>query len=105
MRRISWSLMAYRIAVWVTIRTAGIDSSSASLRVFALTERHASSLGSVGVMADEPADEGNLPREQGPKKKRYQPPVLACWGTLEEMTQAVGNSGKNDGGRGRNKTR
>jgi hypothetical protein len=32
-------------------------------------------------------------------KKPYVAPVLHDWGTLEELTLAVGNSGKNDGGR------
>ena len=32
-------------------------------------------------------------------KKPYEAPVLSDWGTLEELTLANGNSGKNDGGR------
>lgn len=32
-------------------------------------------------------------------KKPYAAPVLNDWGTLEELTLARGNSGKNDGGR------
>ena len=34
-----------------------------------------------------------------PKKKPYTPPVLIDWGTLADLTQAVGWSGKKDGGR------
>lgn len=33
------------------------------------------------------------------KKRPYSPPVLQDWGTLEDLTQANGNSGKSDGGR------
>ena len=36
-------------------------------------------------------------------KKAYETPVLVCWGTLREITQAVGNRGGSDGGHGRNK--
>lgn len=34
-----------------------------------------------------------------PEKKPYTPPVLIDWGTLADLTQAVGWSGKKDGGR------
>lgn len=33
------------------------------------------------------------------KRKPYRAPDLVRWGTLAEMTQAVGASGRNDGGR------
>ncbi len=36
-------------------------------------------------------------------KKPYEAPVLVRWGTLQEITQAVGNRGASDGGTKRNK--
>jgi hypothetical protein len=41
-------------------------------------------------------------------KKPYRAPVLVRWGTLRDITQAVGRSGNSDGGgnnQGRSKTR
>lgn len=35
------------------------------------------------------------------KKMPYSAPVLITWGTLRDVTQSVGDSGRNDGGRGR----
>ena len=37
------------------------------------------------------------------KKRPYEAPVLLDWGTLEDMTRAVGNHGNADGGRPQNK--
>lgn len=34
-------------------------------------------------------------------KKPYAPPVLIKWGTLAQLTRAVGHSGANDGGKGK----
>ncbi|MGE5149211.1 MAG: lasso RiPP family leader peptide-containing protein [Rhodospirillaceae bacterium] len=34
-----------------------------------------------------------------PPKKPYEAPVLVRWGTLHELTQAVGHSGASDGAR------
>ncbi|MCA0245431.1 MAG: lasso RiPP family leader peptide-containing protein [Proteobacteria bacterium] len=31
----------------------------------------------------------------------YSAPVLMAWGTLRDVTQSVGSSGRRDGGRGR----
>lgn len=31
-------------------------------------------------------------------KKPYEPPVLVRWGTVQEITQAVGYKGSSDGG-------
>jgi hypothetical protein len=54
---------------------------------------------------NEPVD-NNAPAKAKPEKKQYAPPVLIDWGTLGKLTQSVGWSGKNDGGRfGFNKTR
>ena len=36
-------------------------------------------------------------------KKPYEAPVLVRWGTLQEITRAVGNRGALDGGTKRNK--
>jgi len=46
-------------------------------------------------------------RKSALTKKAYVAPVLVTWGTLRDMTQHVGNSGKADGGkkRGMTKTR
>lgn len=46
-------------------------------------------------MASESAD---------PQKKIYHPPQLSVYGDIRELTQAVGLSGKNDGGGGKDKT-
>lgn len=43
--------------------------------------------------------DNNASREAKPGKKHYSPPVLIDWGTLADLTQAVGWSGKKDGGR------
>jgi hypothetical protein len=40
-----------------------------------------------------------LPDEHAETKKPYEPPVLVRWGTLRELTQAVGYSGASDGAR------
>ena len=34
-------------------------------------------------------------------KKPYAPPVLVEWGTLRDITQSVGWSGRSDGGKGK----
>jgi hypothetical protein len=34
-------------------------------------------------------------------KKPYEAPVLVRWGTLSELTRAVGNRGASDGGKGK----
>lgn len=34
-------------------------------------------------------------------KKPYAPPVLLEWGTLRDITQSVGSSGRSDGGKGK----
>ena len=36
-------------------------------------------------------------------KKAYETPVLVRWGTLRDITQAVGNRGASDGGHKRDK--
>lgn len=40
-------------------------------------------------------------RETSPTKKTYIAPVLVSWGTLRDLTQAVGWSGNSDGGKGK----
>lgn len=45
-----------------------------------------------------PPEAGVLPAG---KKRPYAPPVLIEWGSLRDITQAVGNSGNNDGGKGK----
>ncbi|TAJ89215.1 hypothetical protein [Reyranella sp.] len=39
--------------------------------------------------------------EPASQKRSYSPPVLVTWGTLLDITQAVGSSGRRDGGRGK----
>jgi hypothetical protein len=59
--------------------------------------------GDVGPPAD-----GTPPKNMTPenRKRPYAPPVLVQWGTLRDITQSVGNTGANDGGRGgRRRTR
>lgn len=41
----------------------------------------------------------NAPEKAKPEKRPYTRPVLIDWGTLGELTQSVGWSGKKDGGR------
>lgn len=43
--------------------------------------------------------DNNATARAKPEKKQYIPPVLIDWGTLGELTQSAGWSGKNDGGR------
>jgi hypothetical protein len=40
-----------------------------------------------------------LPDKDAETKKPYEAPVLVRWGTLRELTQAVGARGASDGGR------
>lgn len=40
-------------------------------------------------------------RETSPAKKPYSTPVLVTWGTLRDITQAVGATGNSDGGKGK----
>lgn len=40
-----------------------------------------------------------------PKKKPYVAPVLVPWGTLRDMTKAVGTSGASDGGNSKSSKR
>ena len=37
--------------------------------------------------------------KDAPPKKPYEAPVLVSWGTLRDLTQAVGARGASDGGR------
>ncbi len=46
------------------------------------------------------SDEPKTP-PPAPKKKPYSPPVLTSWGSLRDITQAVGYSGNDDGGKGK----
>jgi len=46
----------------------------------------------------EPVD-NSAPDKAKLEKKQYARPVLIDWGTLGKLTQSVGWSGKNDGGR------
>ncbi len=46
----------------------------------------------IGPSQDEPMQKKRIP---------YSAPVLITWGTLRDVTQSVGSSGRNDGGRGR----
>lgn len=48
--------------------------------------------------AANPAPDTNSSRAVG-KKRPYSPPVLLEWGSLDDLTQANGNSGNRDGGR------
>lgn len=42
------------------------------------------------------------PRDESTQARRpYSPPALVVWGTLRDITQSVGSSGRRDGGRGR----
>ena len=42
-------------------------------------------------------------RAEEAKKKTYEAPALIRWGTLRDITQAVGNRGASDGGSKRDK--
>ncbi|MBN9516212.1 MAG: lasso RiPP family leader peptide-containing protein [Alphaproteobacteria bacterium] len=46
---------------------------------------------------------GNDSSHDEPTQSRrpYSPPALVVWGTLRDITQSVGSSGRRDGGRGR----
>lgn len=35
------------------------------------------------------------------EQRLYKPPVIIKWGTLRELTEAVGSSGNSDGGKGK----
>lgn len=44
---------------------------------------------------------GNASQGKPNQKKPYSPPASIKWGSLRDITQSVGSSGRNDGGRGR----
>jgi hypothetical protein len=46
--------------------------------------------------ADDDADKSSA---RSVSRTTYSPPVLVKWGTLRDLTQAVGNSGKSDSGK------
>lgn len=45
------------------------------------------------------------PGQSEPAKKPYQRPVLVRWGSLRDLTQAIGNSGASDGSKGKTNNR
>jgi hypothetical protein len=49
----------------------------------------------------------DAPAESSQARAAYAAPTLMRWGTLRDMTQAVGNSGRSDGGKkgGQKRTR
>jgi hypothetical protein len=63
--------------------------------------------GRSGQMDREPVEQTPTPPPSSEVKKPYQAPVLVRWGTLLELTEAVGNRGGRDGGKkkGRKRTR
>ena len=46
--------------------------------------------------------QGGLSQDEPIRKMRmaYSAPILTTWGTLRDVTQSVGSSGRRDGGRG-----
>jgi hypothetical protein len=48
-----------------------------------------------------PASNTDVPAEVAQAKAAYAAPTLVRWGTLRDMTLAVGSSGGNDGGKGK----
>ena len=58
-------------------------------------------------MDSKPTNDADLPSDSSPAKKTYTAPTLVRWGTLRDLTQAVGNSGADDNGMraGQRKTR
>ena len=54
-----------------------------------------------------PTNDADLPSDPSPAKKAYTAPTLVRWGTLRDLTQAVGNTGSSDSGKtpGRQRTR
>jgi hypothetical protein len=53
------------------------------------------------LVEKKPIENAKDARPPAPAKKPYQKPELLHWGTLLEMTQAVGQRGRRDGGRSR----
>ena len=50
-------------------------------------------------MDSKPTNDAGLPAGQSPGKKPYTAPTLARWGTLRDLTLAVGFRGVQDGGK------
>ena len=48
-----------------------------------------------------PPNNTDVPAEPSQAKAAYAAPTLVRWGTLRDMTLAVGSSGNNDGGKGK----
>ena len=54
-------------------------------------------------MESKPIESARISRQPSSQKKSYQAPTLLRWGTLRDMTLAVGYSGAKDRGRGKRK--
>lgn len=54
-------------------------------------------------MDREPIEQTPTPQPSSEVKKPYQAPTLVRWGTLRELTEAVGNRGGRDGGKQKNR--
>ncbi|OFW99007.1 MAG: hypothetical protein A3D94_21810 [Alphaproteobacteria bacterium RIFCSPHIGHO2_12_FULL_66_14] len=50
-------------------------------------------------MDRKPIEQTPTPHPSPEAKKPYQAPILVRWGTLRELTEAVGNRGGRDGGK------
>jgi hypothetical protein len=58
-------------------------------------------------MDAKPTTDAGLPSDPSPAKKPYTAPTLVRWGTLRDLTLAVGNTGGGDNGKkaGQKRTR
>jgi hypothetical protein len=52
-------------------------------------------------MESKPIESARISRQPSSQKKSYQAPTLLRWGTLRDMTLAVGSTGGKDGGKGK----
>ena len=52
-------------------------------------------------MERKPIEVPHISRQSADAKKSYEAPILLHWGNLRDMTLAVGSSGGNDGGKGK----
>ena len=50
-------------------------------------------------MDSKPTNDAGLPSDPSPAKKPYAAPTLVRWGTLRDLTLAVGNTGGGDNGK------
>jgi hypothetical protein len=59
----------------------------------------------IGTLMSDVEEQDDSSADEAVLKKPYAPPILVEWGTLRDITQSVGWSGRSDGGKGKQQRR